>query len=78
MRVDATEAKNRFGYDLGQIKREPVIKNDRGMNVIVPAARDAELYVLQREFNESYKRWIAAQNELVDKVGVFGESLRPW
>ncbi|OUM01348.1 type II toxin-antitoxin system prevent-host-death family antitoxin [Variovorax sp. JS1663] len=89
MRVNATEAKNRFGYYLGQAEREPVhvIKNDRVAGVIVSAARYAELEALEqkksmaqrkREFNETYKDWIAAQNELVDKVGVFGETLRPW
>ncbi|MGO4393853.1 type II toxin-antitoxin system prevent-host-death family antitoxin [Variovorax sp. M-6] len=89
MQISATEAKNRFGYYLGQAEREPVhvMKNDRIAGVIVSAARYAELEALERtksmterkqEFNETYKEWIAAQNDLVDKIGVFGEELRPW
>jgi prevent-host-death family protein len=89
MQISATEAKNRFGYYLGQAEREPVhvMKNDRVAGVIVSAARYAELEALEqkksiverrRQFNEAYKEWIAAQNELVEKIGVFGETLRPW
>jgi prevent-host-death family protein len=89
MQVSATEAKNRFGYYLGQAEREPVhvMKNDRVAGVIVSAARYAELEAAleqksmakrRREFNETYKEWIAAQNDLVERVGVFGEEFRPW
>ena len=89
MQITATEAKNRFGYYLGQAEREPVhvMKNDRVAVVLVSAARFAELEALEkkksmaqrkREFNAEYKDWIAAQNELVEKHGVFGESFRPW
>lgn len=89
MRITATEAKNRFGYYLGQAEREPVhvMKNDRVAVVLVSAARFAELEALEkqksmaqrkREFNEEYKDWIAAQHELVETHGVFGENLRPW
>ena len=89
MQISATEAKNRFGYYLGQAEREPVhvMKNDRIAGVIVSAARYAELEALElaksmdarkREFNETYREWIAAQNELVERIGVFGEDLRPW
>ena len=89
MQVNATEAKNRFGYYLAQAEREPVhvMKNDRVAGVIVSAARFAELEALEqkksmvqrkREFNETYKDWIEAQNGLVEKIGVFGEELRPW
>ena len=89
MQISATEAKNRFGYYLGQAEREPVhvMKNDRVAGVIVSAARFAELEALEqkksmaqrkREFSETYKDWIAAQNDLVDCIGVFGEEFRPW
>jgi len=89
MRISATEAKNRFGYYLGQAEREPVhvMKNDRIAAVIVSAARFAELEALEqkksmaqrkREFSQTYKEWIAAQNDLVDRLGVFGEEFRPW
>ena len=49
MQISATEAKNRFGYYLGQAEREPVhvMKNDRIAGVIVSAARYAELEALE-------------------------------
>lgn len=89
MRVTATEAKNRFGYYLGQAEREPVhiMKNDRVAGVIVSAARFAELEAAEqqksmarrrRDFNGTYKEWIASQNDLVERIGVFGEEFRPW
>ena len=89
MQITATEAKNRFGYYLGQAEREPihVMKNDRVAGVIVSAARFAELEALEqkrsmaqrkKEFGETYKDWITAQNELVERIGVFGEEFRPW
>ena len=66
MQITATEAKNRFGYYLGQAEREPVhvMKNDRVAVVLVSAARFAELEALEqkkslaqrkREFNAQYK-----------------------
>ncbi|MCU4118918.1 type II toxin-antitoxin system prevent-host-death family antitoxin [Variovorax sp. N23] len=89
MQVSATDAKNRFGYYLGQAEREPVqvMKNDRVAVVMVSAARYAELEALEqkktdgqklREFNETCAEWIAAQNGLIERVGVFGEDYRPW
>ncbi|MBN8748460.1 Antitoxin Phd_YefM, type II toxin-antitoxin system [Xylophilus ampelinus] len=89
MQITATEAKNRLGYYLAQAEREPVhvLKNDRVAAVLISAARYAELESLaqqksmaerRQEFNERHGAWIEAQNALVDKIGVFGESLRPW
>jgi prevent-host-death family protein len=89
MQVSATDAKNRFGYYLAQAEREPVqvMKNDRVAVVMVSAARYAELEAVEQqksmaqrkhEFNETYAEWISAQNELVERVGVFGEEYRPW
>jgi prevent-host-death family protein len=89
MRVTATEAKNRFGYYLGQVEREPVhiMKNDRVAGVIVSAALYAELEAAvkqkslakrRRDFNDTYTEWIAAHNDLVERVGVLGEEFRLW
>ena len=89
MQITATEAKNRFGYYLGQAEREPVhvLKNDRVAGVIVSAARYAELEALEqkksmtqrrKEFNEKYKDWIAEQNRHFERHGVFGEEFRAW
>ena len=64
-----------------------VMKNGCVAGVIMSAARFAELETLdqeksmtqsKREFNETYKDWIEVQNGLVEKIGVFGEDLRPW
>jgi len=89
MQVSAPDAKNRFDDFLSQAERESVqvMKNDRVAVVMVSAARYAELEALERtktpgqrkrEFNETYAEWIAAQNGLVERVGVFGEVYRPW
>ena len=82
MQISATDC-------LAQAERDPVevMKNDRVAVVMVSAARYAELEALERaktlgqrkrEFNETYAEWIAAQNGLIDRVGVFGEDYRPW
>lgn len=89
MQITATEAKNRFGYYLGQAEREPVhvLKNDRVAAVIVSAARFAELEALEqkkslaqrkREFNEQYKDWIAEQNARFDEHGLWCDGLVAW
>ncbi|KQW63747.1 hypothetical protein ASC92_24185 [Variovorax sp. Root411] len=55
--------------------------------MIVSAARFAELEALEpkksmaqrkREFNAEYKDWIAAQNELVEKHGLWCEGMVAW
>jgi len=89
MQVSAPDAKNRFDDFLSQAERESVqvMKNDRVAVVMVSAARYAELEALEgkktlgqrkREFNEAYAEWIAAQNGLIERAGVFGEDYRPW
>ena len=89
MQVSATEAKNRLGYYLSQAQREPVqiMKNERIAAVIVSAERFAELEAAEKQkstasrrraFNDTYKDWLAAQADLIDRVGVFGEDMRPW
>lgn len=89
MQLTVTEAKDRFGYDLAQAEREPVhiMKNGHVAGVIISAARYAELEAVERkkslakrrcDFNDIYKDWISLQNDLVDRVGVFGEDRRPW
>ena len=32
----------------------------------------------QKEFNETYKDWIAEQHRIVEEFGVFGEEYRVW
>ena len=39
---------------------------------------ERELPHVTKNEDKASKDWIAAQNELVEKVGVFGEELRPW
>jgi len=64
-----------------------VMKNDRVAVVLVSAARFAELEALEqkksmaqrkREFNAQYKDWIAAQNELVEKHGLWSDGMVAW
>lgn len=89
MQVTATEAKNRFGYVCAQAKLEPVYveKDGRVDSVIVSveqfealkaAGQKKSVAQRKKEFNETYKDWIAAQNEWVEKYGIPGEELRPW
>jgi PHD/YefM family antitoxin component YafN of YafNO toxin-antitoxin module len=89
MQITATQAKNRFGYVCAQAKLEPVFveKDGRVDSVIVSveqfealkaAGQKKSLAQRKKEFNEKYKDWIAEQNALVEKHGVFGEDFRPW
>lgn len=89
MQVTATEAKNRFGYYCSQAKAEPVVveKDGRPDTVLIDfeayqalkkAAQAKSLAERQKEFNETYKDWIAEQHALVEKYGIPGEDLRPW
>lgn len=89
MQITATEAKNRFGYYRGQAEREPVhvLKNERVAGVIESAARHAVLITLEqkktlaqrkREFNETYKDWIAEQNAHHEAHGLWCEDLVAW
>ena len=32
----------------------------------------------KRGFNDTFEEWLAVQAEMVDRIGVFGENLRPW
>jgi hypothetical protein len=32
----------------------------------------------RRDFTDTHQEWIASQNELVERMGVFGEEFRPW
>lgn len=89
MQINATKAENRFGDDLGAAERAPAcaMKSDHATALIMCAARFAEPEVqeqkespAQREqdFDRTYTAWLAAQEELVDRIGVFGEAFRPW
>ena len=89
MQVTATQAKNQFGYFCAQAKTEPVFveKGGRIDSVIVSAEQFAALKAAgqgkspaqrRREFNETYKDWIAEQNRIVEEYGVFGEEWRAW
>ena len=89
MQITATQAKNRFGYVCAQAKLEPVYveKDGRVDSVIVSveqfealkaAGQRKSMTQRRKEFNEKYKDWIAEQNALVEKYGVFGEEFRSW
>jgi len=89
MQVTATDAKNRFGYYCSQAKIEPVVieKDGRPDTVLIDfeayqalknAARPKSLAQRQREFNETYKDWIAEQNELFERDGLWCDGLVTW
>lgn len=89
MQVTATEAKNRFGYVCAQAKTEPVFveKDGRVDSVIVSveqfealkaAGEKKSMARRQKEFNDTYKDWIALQNEHVAKHGLWCDGLVPW
>ena len=85
--MTATEAKNRLGQVLEHAQREPVFieKAGRRHSVVLSSARYEELLKAEagrslkertREFNETYKDWIAEQNERFDKHGLWNEEFR--
>lgn len=89
MQITATEAKNRFGHVCAQAKTAPVIveKDGRPDSVIVSwadyqalttAARGKTLAQRRREFNATYKDWIAAQNRDFERNGLWCEGIVPW
>ena len=89
MQVTATDARRRFGHYLQQSEQESVhiTKHGRVVGVVVSAARYAKLAAVERQeslatrrrdFNDTYREWIAFQHALVERTGVFGEGLRPW
>lgn len=89
MQFTATEAKNRFGYVCAQAKVGPVVieKDGRPDSVIVSydefqaltvAAKSKSAVQRKREFNETYKDWIAMQNADFEQNGLWCEGLVPW
>jgi prevent-host-death family protein len=93
MDVTATEAKNRLGQMLDHCQREPVVieKSGRRHSVLISAARfDALLAAESRlappeaeprtaeAFYAKYKDWVDANNERVDRLGIWNEEFRRW
>ncbi len=89
MQITATDAKNRFGYFCGQAKSEPVIveKDGRPDTVLLgyeefqalkAAAEKKSLAQRKKEFNETYRDWLRAQNEHFEREGLWCDGLVPW
>lgn len=89
MLISATEAKNRFGYFCAQAKKAPVMVEKGGRvdtvmlsveqyEALMTGGQPKTLAQRQREFNETYKDWIAEQNRHFEQHGVFGEEFRVW
>ena len=89
MLISATEAKNRFGYFCAQAKKAPVMGEKGGRvdtvmlsveqyEALMTGGQPKTLAQRQREFNETYKDWIAEQNRHFEQHGVFGEEFRVW
>jgi PHD/YefM family antitoxin component YafN of YafNO toxin-antitoxin module len=89
MQVTATQAKNRFGYICAQAKSEPVFveKDGRVDSVIVSfeqfealqsAVGQKSMELRKKEFNETYKDWIAEQNKHFAEHGLWCDGLVAW
>lgn len=89
MQVTATPAKNRFGYFCAQAKSEPVFveKGGRVDSVIVSLVQFEALHAAigkkfmaqrKKEFNETYKHWIAEQNKHFEEHGLWCDGLVAW
>lgn len=89
MQVTATQAKNKFGYLCAQAKTEEVIveKDGRFDSVILSyeqfrALKDARatktIAQRKREFNETYKDWLAAQKQDFETNGLWCDGVVAW
>jgi PHD/YefM family antitoxin component YafN of YafNO toxin-antitoxin module len=89
MQVTATEAKNRFGYVCAQAKQSPVFVEKDGrvdsvilsaeqFDALLSAGQKKSLTQRKKEFNETYKDWIAQQNQHFEQHGLWCEGLVAW
>lgn len=88
MQVTATEAKNQFSKICAQAKRAPitVLKDGLPDTVIVSyesfqnlaATPMSGLARRQKEFNDTYKDWIAAQHDNFEKNGLWCQGAVAW
>ena len=88
MNVSATEAKNRLGQVLEQAQHKPVFIEKAGRRHSVVLSIEQYEALLQagrpapaepgKRFYAQYKDWVDAQNDLVERHGVFGDEHRPW
>ncbi len=88
MQVTATEAKNRFGNICAYAKRAPVTVLKGGLPDSVVLSFDDYQALKQgnvkssaqrkREFNETYRDWIAEQNAHFEKNGHWSQGLVAW
>lgn len=89
MQVTATEAKNRFGYFCSRAKGEPVIVEKDGrpdtvllgydeFQALTAAAQGKSLAARKKEFNETYREWIDAQNVEFEKNGIWCDGAVAW
>jgi prevent-host-death family protein len=89
MQITATDAKNRFGFFCAQAKTAPVFveKDGRPDSVIVSyenflalqlASQSKSLSQRKKEFNETYKDWLAQQNQHFEQHGLWCDGLVAW
>jgi prevent-host-death family protein len=89
MQVTATEAKNRFGSVCTHAKTEPVVveKDGRPDSVIVSfdmfqalkaAGQAKSMAQRKKEFAETYKDWIALQNQQFEQHGLWCDGVVAW
>jgi prevent-host-death family protein len=88
MQVTATEAKNRFGSLCAEAKRAPItVLKDGRPDTVILSFTDFEnltrtpvksLALRQKEFNETYKDWLASENARFETYGHWSQGLVAW
>ena len=90
MQVSATEAKNRLGHLLEQCQRGPVTieKSGRRHSVLLSAAHYDALLINARTtaqavdpgqaFYDEHRNWVDAENQRVERQGLWNDGLRVW
>lgn len=73
MRVNARDAKNRFGSLGAQARREPIVVERAGHH-------DTVILSVERRvaFEAGFGDGLAAENERFESQGIPGADLRPW
>lgn len=86
MNIDVIEAGRTLGSLCSQAQQEPVVVEVAGQpSAVLIAYADYQRMRQQQpatdavdRFSRTYSVWFAEHNRLVDEVGVFGETYRPW
>ena len=89
MRVTASQARQRFGSVCKQAKHGAVFVERAGQvdtvilsveqyQALLADSASGTMLARKAAFEVEFSGWIAAQNALVESVGIPGADLRPW